>query len=104
MRTSSLRLCVASLLGLFVAALFDPAVALAGGPGGAPLIGFGQAILDFLTGPLAVIVFGLGLVIAAFSLILGSREGLMKAGFAILGGGLLFGVHTVINFVQQAAR
>jgi type IV secretory pathway VirB2 component (pilin) len=73
-------------------------------PGSGPLIGFGQSILDFLTGPLAYVVFGVGLAIAAISLVMGSREGIQKAIYAIVGGGLLFGANAVIDFVQQAAR
>ena len=74
------------------------------GPGGAPLIGFGQTILDFLTGPLAIVVLGLGIAIAAVSMIMGSREGMQKAIFAIIGGGLLFSVHAIVDFVASAAR
>src|SRR5262250_1466290 len=74
------------------------------GPGSGPLINFGQSILDFLTGPLAYVVFGVGLCIAAISLVMGSREGIQKAIYALVGGGLLFGVHAVIDFVSEAAR
>lgn len=80
-----------------------PALAYAG-PSGGPLIGFGQRILDFLTGPLAYVVFGVGIAIAAISLVMGSREGIQKAIYAIVGGGLLFGVDAVINFVRDASR
>ena len=73
-------------------------------PGGGPLIGFGQSILNFLTGPLAYVIFGVGICIAAISLVMGSREGVQKAIYAVVGGGLLFGVHAVIDFVQQASR
>ncbi len=102
MRRTSRALAVSSfvLSGLIVSA---PAVVLAG-PGSGPLINFGQSILDFLTGPLAYVVFGVGLCIAAISLVMGSREGIQKAIYALVGGGLLFGVHAVIDFVSQAAR
>src|SRR5215471_16523736 len=82
---------------------FSPPAAYAG-PGTGPLINFGQSILDFLTGPLAYVVFGVGICIAAISLVMGSREGIQKAVYALIGGGLLFGVHAVIDFVQQASR
>jgi type IV secretory pathway VirB2 component (pilin) len=74
------------------------------GPGGGPLIGFGTTVLDFLTGPLAYVVFGIGICIAAISMVMGSREGVQKAVYAVIGGALLFGVHAVIDFVQSAAR
>ena len=74
------------------------------GPGSGPLINFGQSILNFLTGPLAYVVFGVGICIAAISMVMGSREGIQKAVYAVIGGGLLFGVHAVIDFVQQASR
>lgn len=80
-----------------------PALAYAG-PGSGPLINFGQSILNFLTGPLAYVVFGVGLCIAAISMVMGSREGIQKAVYAVIGGGLLFGVHAVIDFVASAAR
>ena len=81
-----------------------PVTAHARPSGSGPLIGFGQSILDFLTGPLAYVIFGVGIAIAAISLVMGSREGIQKAIYAIIGGGLLFGVNAVIDFVQQAAR
>ena len=80
-----------------------PAVAQAA-PGSGPLINFGQSILAFLTGPLAYVVFGVGICIAAISMVMGSREGIQKAVYAVIGGGLLFGVHAIIDFVQSAAR
>jgi len=89
------------LVGL--ASVLAPAAAYAG-PGSGPLINFGQSILNFLTGPLAYVVFGVGICIAAISMVMGSREGIQKAVYAVIGGGLLFGVHAVIDFVQQASR
>src|SRR6266545_3955814 len=90
-------------MSLGVLATCVPAAAYAG-PGGGPLINFGQSILNFLTGPLAYVVFGVGICIAAISMVMGSREGVQKAVYAVIGGGLLFGVHAVIDFVQQASR
>ncbi len=58
-------------------------------------------MLGFLTGTLGPIVFGIGLAIAAISLIMGSRDGLQKALWAIVGGALLFGVDTVVTFVAS---
>ncbi|HYS93787.1 MAG TPA: TrbC/VirB2 family protein [Candidatus Acidoferrales bacterium] len=98
-RGSSLFLSVS--LGLV--SLSVPGAANAG-PGSGPLINFGQSILNFLTGPLAYVVFGVGICIAAISMVMGSREGIQKAVYAVIGGGLLFGVHAVIDFVQQASR
>ena len=88
---------------LFTLFLLAPSPSHAG-PGGAPLIGFGQTILDFLTGPLAIVVLGIGIAIAAVSMVMGSREGMQKAVFAIIGGGLLFSVHAIVDFVASAAR
>jgi type IV secretory pathway VirB2 component (pilin) len=81
-----------------------PAWAHAARPDGGPLIGFGTQVLNFLTGPLAYVVFGVGICIAAISLVMGSREGLHRAIYAVIGGALLFGVHEVIDFVAKAGR
>ena len=86
---------------LLVAAM--PQVALAT-PGGDPLVGFGRDVLTFLSGTLGPVVFGIGLAIAAIALIMGSRDGLQKAVWAIVGGALLFGVDSVINFVSAHSR
>ena len=72
-RRSSLFLSVS--LGLV--SLWVPGAANAG-PGSGPLINFGQSILNFLTGPLAYVVFGVGICIAAISMVMGSREGIRK--------------------------
>ena len=79
-----------------------PSLALAF-PVGGPLVGFGQAVLDFLTGTLGPIVFGIGLAVAAFSLVFGSRDGLVKAVYAIAGGALLFSVGAVVRFIASIA-
>lgn len=93
------RLC--ALAGLMV---FAVPLGAHAGPSGGPLIGFGTTVLDFLTGPLAYVVFGIGICIAAISMVMGSREGIQKAIYAVVGGALLFGVHAVIDFVQTAAK
>jgi type IV secretory pathway VirB2 component (pilin) len=80
-----------------------PSLAVAAPPGGEPLIGFGNEILNFLTGPLAYIIFGVGIAIAAISLVMGSRDGIQRAIYALIGGGLLFGCRAVIEFVRNAA-
>src|SRR6516225_4970812 len=73
-------------------------------PGGGPLVNFGQGVLDFLTGVLGPIIFGLGLAAAAVSLVIGSREGMQKALYAVLGGGLLFSIGSVVDFVSRVAH
>jgi type IV secretory pathway VirB2 component (pilin) len=83
--------------------LLAPALALAA-PSGGPLIGFGQSVLDFLTGTLGPIVFGIGLAVAAISIVFGSREGLQKAIFTVIGGALLFSVGSVVSFVASIAH
>ena len=87
---------------LFFAQLL-PGLALAA-PGGGPLIGFGQAVLDFLTATLGPIVFGIGLAVAAISIVFGSREGLQKAILTVVGGALLFSVGSVVDFVASISR
>jgi type IV secretory pathway VirB2 component (pilin) len=86
-----------------VTALLIPALARAT-PSGAPLIGFGQSVLDFLTGTLGPIVFGIGLAVAAISIVFGSREGLQKAVFTVIGGALLFSVGSVVSFVASISH
>ena len=91
------------VLVLGLAACLVPSVALAF-PVGGPLVGFGSAMLDFLTGTLGPIVFGIGLAVAAFSLVFGSRDGLIKAVYAIAGGALLFSVGAVVSFIASIAH
>jgi len=59
----------------------------------------GRSVLEFLSGPLAYVIVGIGICVAAISLVMGSREGLQKAIWALVGGALLFGVDTVVNFI-----
>jgi type IV secretory pathway VirB2 component (pilin) len=84
---------------VLVATLVTPMIARAAPGGDAPLVGFAASVLGFLTGTLGPIIFGIGLAIAAISLLLGSREGLQKAIWAVVGGALLFGVDSVVGFV-----
>src|SRR5215471_6464364 len=81
-----------------------PELANAAPPGGGPLVGFGQSVLDFLSGVLGPIIFGIGLCMAAISLVMGSREGLHRAFYAIIGGALLFSVASIVEFVVRVAR
>lgn len=76
-----------------------PSLALARPGGDAPLIGFGQSVLEFLSGPLAYVIVGIGICIAAISLVMGSRDGLQKAIWALVGGALLFGVDSIVRFI-----
>jgi hypothetical protein len=69
-----------------------------------PLVGFGENVLHFLTAILGPVIFGIGLAVAAISVVLGSREGLQKAFYAIVGGGLLFSVGSVVRFVQSVSQ
>jgi hypothetical protein len=80
-----------------------PSLALARGNGGAPLVGFGEEVLTFMTRTLGPTLFGIGLAVAAISLLLGSRDALMKAVWCVVGGGLLFGIDSIKAFVQYAA-
>jgi len=88
-----------SLLPLFAFVALVPSVAHA-----EPLVGFAQSILMFLTGTIGPIVVGIGLAIAAFSLIFGSREGLSKAIWALVGGGMLFAVGSIVSWLTQIAQ
>src|SRR5262245_27618785 len=85
-------------LALLATAL-PPALAFAAPGGSEPLVGFGRSVLEFLSGPLAYVIVGIGICVAAISLVMGSREGLQKAIWALVGGALLFGVDTVVNFI-----
>ena len=69
-----------------------------------PLVAFAQSILMFLTGTIGPIVVGIGLAVAAFSLIFGSREGLSKAIWAVVGGGMLFAVGSIVSWLSQIAQ
>ena len=61
-------------------------------------------MLDFLTATLGPIVFGIGLAVAAISIVFGSREGLQKAIFTVIGGALLFSVGSVVDFVASISK
>jgi hypothetical protein len=86
-----------------VGVLLAPGVANAA-PGSGPLVGFGESVLGFLTGVLGPVVFGIGLALAAISLVLGSRDGLQRALYTVVGGALLFSVGTVVDFVRGIAH
>ena len=86
----------------FLLAWVVPSLAHAGG--GEPLVGFANSILMFLTGTIGPIVVGIGLAVAAFSLIFGSREGLSKAIWAVVGGAMLFGVGSIVSWLSQIAQ
>jgi type IV secretory pathway VirB2 component (pilin) len=68
----------------------------------APLVGLAQDTLEFLTGTLGPIVFGIGLAICAFSLIMGNRDALQRGIWAIVGGGMLFAIDQIVGFVARA--
>ena len=102
MKFENAKKSVATVLGLWAGAI--PTVALAGPPGNGPLVGFGQTVLNFLSGTLGPVVFGIGLAMAAISLVMGSRDGVQKAIYTIVGGALLFSVGTIVQFVEMAAR
>jgi type IV secretory pathway VirB2 component (pilin) len=67
-----------------------------------PLVGLAQDTLGFLTGTLGPIVFGIGLAICALGLIMGNRDALQRGIWAIVGGGMLFGIDQIVGFVQAA--
>jgi hypothetical protein len=70
-------------------------------PSQGPVVGFGQSVLDFLTGIIGPIIFGIGLAIAAISIVVGSREGIQRAILTVVGGALLF--RPLVRFVQTIA-
>ena len=47
---------------------------------------------------------GIGLAVAAISIVFGSREGLQKAVFTVIGGALLFSVGSVVSFVASISH
>ena len=69
---------------------------------GEPLIGFGERVISFLTGPLAVIVGTIGLIAAGYCYIAGNREGLMRAVSVVIGAAIVFSASNIINFIAQA--
>ncbi len=95
MKTSWLSLVVS------LHVLATPTLAQASPGGDVPLVHFGQDVLAFLTGTIGPVIFGIGLAIAAISMVMGSREGIQKAIWAVIGGALLFGVHSVVAFVAS---
>lgn len=89
---------------LACAILLTPSLALARhGAAGGPLVGFGEQLLNFMTGTIGPTLFGIGLAVAAISMLLGSRDALMKAVWCVVGGGLLFGIDSIKVFIQAAA-
>ena len=95
--------CVCCLLAVSWALLTQVTVAYAG-PAGTGVERFGATALDFLSGTLGPIVLGLGIAIAAYGLIFGSRDGLQKAVWVIVGGVLLFSVDSVVSFISAASQ
>ena len=102
MTSTSTRLLVVLLVFSFV--LVAPHVALAAGPGSAPMAGFLQGLLDWLSGTIGPIVFGLGLVIALFSMIFGQPGGLMRALTVCIAGAALFSIGKIMAFVVTLSQ
>lgn len=84
--------------------LFFAPLAAFGYPGGAPVVGFAQSALNFLTHDIGPVIFGIGLAIAALSLIVGSREGLSRAVWAIAGGAMLFSIGAIVDWVAGSVH
>lgn len=73
-------------------------------PGATGVERFGSAALDFITGPLGLIVLGIGICLGAYSLIFGSRDGMQRTILIIVGGVLLFSARSIVNFIASASR
>ncbi len=92
------RFSAATLLFLVVL----PYVARADG-GAMPGVSFLDGILGQLSGPVAIVITGLGIAFGAICWILGNRDGLQKCMYAAVGGGLLFLVKPIVGFLQGLA-
>lgn len=83
-----------------LAVLAAPALAA---PGGTGIERAGASTLDFLSGTLGPIVLGLGIAIAAYGMIFGSRDAIQKAAYVGIGGVILFSVDSIVGFIASAA-
>ena len=79
-----------------------PYAARAGG-GAMPGVSFLDGLLTQLSGPVAMVITGLGMALGAICWILGNRDGLQKCMYAAVGGGLLFLVKPIVGFLQGLA-
>jgi type IV secretory pathway VirB2 component (pilin) len=73
-------------------------------PGGTGVERAASTALDFLSGTLGPLVLGLGIVIAAYGLVFGNRDGIQKAVWVMVGGVILFSVDSIVAFISSAAR
>ncbi len=71
--------------------------------GAMPGVSFLDGILSQLSGPVAMVITGLGIAFGAICWILGNRDGLQKCMYAAVGGGLLFLVKPIVGFLQGLA-
>jgi len=94
-RFSPVTLLLLTLLP--VAAPADPGRAMPG-------VSFLDGLLSQLSGPVAMVITGLGIAFGAICWILGSRDGLQKCLYAAVGGGLLFLVKPIVGFLQGLAN
>ena len=73
------------------------------GGGDMPGVKFLDGLLTQLSGPVAMVITGLGIALGAICWILGNRDGLQKCMYAAVGGGLLFLVKPIVGFLQGLA-
>lgn len=97
------RRCASALAAVLPLMLYASPVLAAPG-GGTGLERFGNSALDFLSNVLGPIVLGIGIAIAAYSLIFGARDGIQKAVWVVVGGVLLFSVDSLVGWIEGAAR
>lgn len=93
----------AALAALFTILFVSLPMRAFAAPGGTGVETFGRNALQFLSGTLGPIVLGLGLAIAAYGLIFGSRDGLMRAVWVVVGGVMLFSAEGLVSWIQQAS-
>ena len=68
-----------------------------------PGVSFLDGLLTQLSGPVAMVITGLGIAFGASCWILGIRDGLQKCMYAAVGGGLHFLVKPIVGFLQGLA-
>jgi type IV secretory pathway VirB2 component (pilin) len=74
--------------------------------GGLQLVTIGNQIINFLTGPIALIIITLGFVIGAVTVVFAQQRdqgGYKRLGKAIIGGSILVGATSLVTFFFNGA-
>lgn len=69
--------------------------------GGMPLINIANQVIDFLQGPIAMILITLGLILGGVGIVFGrenDKRGFKRLGWAVVGGSIIVGASSLVTF------